>query len=115
MSIFVQNFTNGIDYGFPIIQNPDGALTIGLSLFPVTSIVTIATRTLFREVPLWQIGASAAVSLASGIAMAWVAAKAFRAGMLLYGQRLNWRALFRRTANGVTRSPVTSGSRANWS
>jgi ABC-2 type transport system permease protein len=75
----------------PIAKDPNGPLAIGMSLFPLTSVMTIALRTMLREIPLWQIGASAATSLISGIFMTWLAGKAFRAGMLRYGKRLRWR------------------------
>ena len=78
----------------PIAKNPNGPLAIGMSLFPVTSVMTIALRTMLREIPLWQIGASAATSLISGILMTWLAGRAFRIGMLRYGKRLRWRELF---------------------
>jgi ABC-2 type transport system permease protein len=78
----------------PIAKDPNGPLAIGMSLFPLTSVMTIALRTMLREIPLWQIGASAATSLISGIFMIWLAGKAFRAGMLRYGKRLRWRELF---------------------
>jgi ABC-2 type transport system permease protein len=74
----------------PISKDPNSALSIGLSLFPPTSVLTIAFRSLFREIPLWQVAASVGVSLASAAALIWLSAKAFRASMLRYGQRLRW-------------------------
>jgi ABC-2 type transport system permease protein len=80
----------------PIAQAPNGPLALGFSFFPMTSVVTIALRNLFIEVPSWQVAVSAAVALASGIVMVWLASKAFRTSMLRYGQRLRWRDLFQR-------------------
>ena len=74
-------------------KSPDSVLSIGLSLFPLTSVTTLALRSMMREIPWWQIGASAAVALASGIAMVWLAGRAFRVGMLRYGKRLRLRDL----------------------
>jgi len=74
----------------PISKNPNGALSIGLSLFPPTSVLAIAFRSLFREIPMWQVGASVGVSLVSAAVLIWLSAKAFRASMLRYGQRLRW-------------------------
>lgn len=83
----------------PIARNPNGGLAIGMSLFPPTSVMTIAFSSLFREVPLWQIAASAGISLVSGAALIWLAGKAFRLSMLRYGQRLRWGELFRGGGN----------------
>jgi hypothetical protein len=37
-----------------------------------------------------------AIACASGILMVWLAGRAFQTSLLRYGQRLNWRDLFRR-------------------
>jgi len=80
----------------PIAENPNGPLSLGLSFFPVTSVVTIAIRSVFAEIPVWQTALSAVSSLVSGTVMVWLAGKAFRMSMLRYGQRLSWRELFAR-------------------
>jgi ABC-2 type transport system permease protein len=46
----------------PIGKSPNGAVAIGLSLFPPTSVMAVAFRSLFREVPLWQIRACCATA-----------------------------------------------------
>jgi ABC-2 type transport system permease protein len=78
----------------PIIQHPNGPLSLGLSFFPVTSVMTVAFRSLFIEVPMWQVVLSAAIALGSGVVTVWLAGGAFRMSMLLYGKRLRWRDLF---------------------
>lgn len=88
----------------PIIQNPNGLLSLGLSFFPMTSAVTVGIRSIFMQVPVWQIALSAAIALASGAVMVWLAGKAFRMSMLRYGQRLKWRELFTRRRS--TSEPV---------
>ncbi len=80
----------------PITQNLNGSLSLGLSFFPVTSVMTMAIRSLFIEVPVWQIAVSASIALVSGAVMVWLAGRAFRMSMLRYGQRLKWRDLFPR-------------------
>jgi ABC-2 type transport system permease protein len=69
---------------------------MAFSIFPPTAILTFALRMLFAAVPWWQVILSVAISLTSAIAMTWLAAKAFRLGMLRYGQRLKLRELFGR-------------------
>jgi ABC-2 type transport system permease protein len=84
----------------PISRHPDGILAIGLSLFPPTAVMTIGCRSLFREIPNWQIATSALVGLATGIVLVWLAGKAFQTSLLRYGKRLRWRELFRTGRNG---------------
>ena len=80
----------------PLIQHPHGPLSVGLSLMPVTSVMTIAIRSLFVQVPAWEIAASAAIASACGVLAVWLASKALRMSLLRYGQRLKWRDLFAR-------------------
>jgi len=80
----------------PILQNLNGPLSLGLSFFPVTSVVTVAIRSMFMEIPTWQIAVSVITAFTCGAIMVWLAGKAFRMGMLRYGQRLKWRELFAR-------------------
>jgi ABC-2 type transport system permease protein len=78
----------------PIVENPNGPLTVGLSLFPVTALPTLSMRLAFSQVPTWQIVVSAALMTLCAGGAVWLAGRAFRLGMLRYGQRLNWRELF---------------------
>ena len=77
----------------PLTQNANAPLVIGMSLFPITAVMTLAIRSILWEVPLWQFALAAAIALASGLVTIWLAGKAFRVGMLRYGQRLSWRDL----------------------
>ena len=77
-----------------IVENPSGPLAVGLSLFPPTSVATFSLRLGFAPVPAWQIATSAALMSLSALGAVWIAGRAFRLGMLRYGQRLNWRMLF---------------------
>jgi len=80
----------------PLIQHPHSPLSVGLSLMPVTSVMTIAIRSLLVQVPAWEIAASAAIASACGVLAVWLASKALRMSLLRYGQRLRWRDLFAR-------------------
>ncbi|HSJ55823.1 MAG TPA: ABC transporter permease [Anaerolineae bacterium] len=90
----------------PLSQEPNGTLALVFSFFPFTSVATIALRCLLMEVPGWQVAVAAGIALASGVAMTWLAGKAFRANMLRYGQRLRLRAWFGRREGRV---PVGKG------
>jgi ABC-2 type transport system permease protein len=79
-----------------ILNNPDGAVSVILSLLPVTSVGTLALRLGFGTVPGWQIAVSAVLSTVCAAGALWVAGRAFRIGMLRYGQRLRWKELLSR-------------------
>ena len=76
------------------IQNPNSPLAIGMSLFPLTAPMTIALRIGFTTIPTWQIIASVAILVLSAIGAVWLAGRAFRLGMLRYGQRLRLKEIF---------------------
>ena len=78
----------------PLAENPNGPLALALSLFPVTSVMTLAIRSLFIEIPAWQVAAAAGIALACGAVLVWLTGKALRMGMLRYGKRLGLRELF---------------------
>ncbi len=82
----------------PLAANPNGPLALALSLFPVTSVMTLAIRSLFIEIPAWQVAAAAGIALACGAVLVWLTGKALRMGMLRYGKRLRLRELLGRTA-----------------
>jgi ABC-2 type transport system permease protein len=77
----------------PIIEHPDSPLAIGFSLFPTTALPTLSMRVAFAKVPSWQIMAAAAILSLSAAGAVWLAGRAFRLGMLRYGQNLDLREL----------------------
>jgi ABC-2 type transport system permease protein len=78
-----------------LINSPNAVLPTVFSFLPFTALLTIILRTIFASVPLWQVAVSFALQLLYAIAALWLAGRAFRMGMLRYGQRLDWRALVR--------------------
>jgi ABC-2 type transport system permease protein len=76
-----------------LMENLNGPLAVALSLFPPTSLSTLSFRLAFAPVPNWQIAVSAALTTSSAVAALWLAGRAFRLGMLRYGQRLALREL----------------------
>jgi ABC-2 type transport system permease protein len=95
-ALFLMPFFIPIWLGAVIVENPGGPLAIGLSLFPPTSVATFSLRLGFAPVPAWQIATSAALICLTALGAIWIAGRAFRLGMLRYGQRLNWRILLSR-------------------
>lgn len=81
----------------PILSNPDGPLAVGLTLFPLTSPSVTLLRTIFTQVPAWQMAAALAILLGSLALSVWVTTRIFRAAMLNYGKALRprdlWQAL----------------------
>jgi ABC-2 type transport system permease protein len=76
------------------IQNPNSPLAIAMSFFPLTAPMTIALRIGFTTIPAWQVIVSVTVLVLSAIGAVWLAGRAFRLGMLRYGQRLHWKEIF---------------------
>jgi ABC-2 type transport system permease protein len=79
-------------------DNPNGPLAIAFSLFPLTSVSTLAVRSMFMQVPTAQFLAAALIALVCAVIMIWLAGKLFRANMLRYGQGLRLGQMLRRGA-----------------
>ncbi len=78
-------------FALTLINDPYGNLAVVLSFIPFTAPITIAIRSGFVVVPTWQIGLSLAILILFAVVAVWFAGRAFRLGMLRYGQRVNWR------------------------
>ena len=77
-----------------LLQNPDGGFSRLLSFIPYTAPITMMVRLAVSDVPLSDILVSLTVLLLSSIALLWTAARVFRAGLLMYGQRMSLRGVF---------------------
>ncbi len=84
-----------------LMGNPNSPLAIALSMFPLTAPVTMLIRDGLTILPAWQIAVCSAIQILSAAVTIWVAGRAFRLGMLRYGQRLKLRQVFAR--QGVKR------------
>ena len=71
-----------------ILQHPDNPLTVFMSIFPFTSVVTMPLRVSIATVPEWQLITAVCVMWVSAGGALVIAAKAFRLGMLSYGKRI---------------------------
>jgi ABC-2 type transport system permease protein len=72
-----------------ILFDPNGVIAVVLSLFPLTSPMTLLMRTGMTSVPAWQVIAAIALLAVSAVGAMWLAGRVFRAGMLRYGQRMS--------------------------
>lgn len=87
-------------FAIQIIDHPNGPIAVGLSFFPFTAPVTIAIRYGIAQVPTWQIYLGVGMlAIWAGLAI-WLAGRAFRLGMLRYGQRIAWREILGIRAEG---------------
>ncbi len=78
-----------------VLEHSDSPITILLSLFPLTSPTVMAMRVYSAGVPAWQIALSFVLSIVCAVGAIWLAGRAFRLGMLRYGQPLRWREVLR--------------------
>jgi len=78
-----------------IIDNLDGPLGVGLTLFPLTAPTIALFRMTLTEVPTWQLATSFAILTVSLAVAVWFVARIFRAAMLMYGQTLQPRQILR--------------------
>ncbi len=80
--------------GFSIIENPNGPIAIGFSLFPLTSPVVMLMRIPFG-VPWWEIVLSIVLLISTFIGIVWFASKIYRVGILMYGKKPSYKEIFK--------------------
>jgi len=78
-----------------ITGNPDGTLARVLSFIPITAPMTIVLRLGETDLPLIEVLASLSVTVLGGVVLLWLSARIFRAGILMYGQRMTLRGAFK--------------------
>jgi len=80
----------------PITSDINGPLAVALSTLPISSILTIGLRSIFIEIPIWQLLLSVSVQLIMVIGALWLAIRTFRIGMLRTGNRIRFNEIFPR-------------------
>ncbi len=70
-----------------VMNNPNGPIAVGASLFPFTAPLIMYLRTAVAEPPAWQIALSVVILILSTIGMAWLAGRIYRVGILMYGKK----------------------------
>lgn len=71
----------------PVMRNPEGTLSVVLSLIPFFAPILMFLRIAVETPPAWQIGAAVAIMLGTTVLMTWVVAKIYRVGILMYGKK----------------------------
>ena len=77
-----------------IINQPDSSLSFWLSMIPFTSPVTMMIRIPFG-VPIWEIALSMSLLVIGFFVSTWMAGKIYRAGILMYGQKVNYTIMWK--------------------
>ena len=70
-----------------VLNNPNGTVATFVSLFPLTSPLMMFLRTAVAEPPSWQVALSMVILAATTVAMAWIAGRIYRVGILMYGKK----------------------------
>lgn len=80
----------------PISRNPDSAFSVACSFIPPINPFAMMLRVASTSPPpLWQVGLSMLIGVATALASVWLAAKVFRVGLLMFGKPPNLRTLVR--------------------
>ena len=80
-----------------IAENPDGALAFWFSIIPFTSPIAMMIRMPFgmEAVQSWEIILSCSLMVLGCVASAWIAAKIYRTGILMYGKKITYKELWK--------------------
>jgi ABC-2 type transport system permease protein len=70
-----------------VMGNPAGPVAVFFSLFPFTASLTMFLRTAIADVPGWQILLSVVILVLTTVAIAWLAGRIYRVGILMYGKK----------------------------
>ncbi|MDR2206889.1 MAG: ABC transporter permease [Flavobacteriaceae bacterium] len=84
----------GVYGSFSIIKNPDGPMAFWLSVIPFTSPIAMIARIPFG-VPVWQLVLSIVLLAGSALLMMYIAAKIYRVGILMYGNKATLKELWK--------------------
>ncbi len=84
----------GVYGSFTIINNPDGPTAFWLSVIPFTSPIAMTARIPFG-VPVWELVLSISLLLITCFLMIFIAAKIYRVGILMYGNKATMKELWK--------------------
>ncbi len=74
-----------------IIENPNSALSLTLSLIPFSAPLTMLTRSQITTIPVWQYGASWGILAGTAVLAIFLVSRLLQFGLLRYGKKLTWR------------------------
>ena len=77
-----------------IMNNPDGPMSFWLSMIPFTSPIAMLARIPF-DVPVWELVLSIVILLVSTLGTVFIASKIYRVGILMYGNKVTLKELWK--------------------
>jgi ABC-2 type transport system permease protein len=80
---------------FVALPAPDASWVTPASLVPFFSPYLMPARMLLADPAPLEIGVALLLLVVTILGAVWLASRIYSAGVLLYGQRLGWRAVFR--------------------
>lgn len=75
-----------------IVLHPDSSISVWLSIIPFTAPIAMMARIPFG-VPGWQLALSMFLTAGGFLLTAWVAARIYRVGILMYGKKASYKEL----------------------
>jgi len=78
-----------------VITNPEGTLSVILSLIPFFSPILMTVRLAATDVPIWQLLTSFVLMIGTFLGCVWVASRIYRVGILMYGKKPNFKEIFK--------------------
>ena len=75
-------------FAVPIARDINGYPALILSFLPIASLLTVGFRSMFIQIPLWQVLASLAIQILFVLGALWLAIRTFNIGMLRSGKRI---------------------------
>lgn len=82
-------------------QDPGSALSVALSMFPLTSPMAMPIRWASGSVPEWQLVASMLLAVGAAVLFAWFGSVVYRRALVVTGRRLKLREVLRPTDSAV--------------
>jgi len=80
---------------FAVIKDPTGGLGVTMSFIPFFSPFIMPARWSLTSVPVYEVVISLGLSLVGLLAVAWLAGRIYRTGILMYGKKPSLREVFR--------------------
>ncbi|MBS1762694.1 MAG: ABC transporter permease [Bacteroidetes bacterium] len=76
------------------LNNPNSALAVFGSIFPLTSPIVMMGRITY-DIPAWQLATSMAVLVGTFFLLTWLTGKIYRTGILMYGKKPSWKEMMK--------------------